>query len=89
MDIVEGRKSGKVLLTVFFRRSNLLLAFLRERNTARSVTEVFEWLYEILGHERYYCLFPILLTDRGSDFTDSVAIECTEFGEVRSRVFLL
>ena len=67
--------------------SNLMLAFLRDRNTARSVTEVFEWLYETLGHEQYCRLFPIILTDRGSEFTDPVSIECTKFGEVRSRVF--
>ena len=87
IDSVEGRKGGKVLLTVFFRNSNLMLAFLRDRNTARSVTEVFEWLYETLGHEQYCRLFPIILTDRGSEFTDPVSIECTKFGEIRSRVF--
>ena len=87
IDSVEGRKGGKVLLTVFFRNSNLMLAFLRDRNTARSVTEVFELLYETLGHEQYCRLFPIILTDRGSEFTDPVSIECTKFGEIRSRVF--
>ena len=87
IDSVEGRKGGKVLLTVFFRNSNLMLAFLRDRNTARSVTEVFEWLYNILGHEQYCRLLPIILTDRGSEFTDPVSIECTKFGEIRSRVF--
>ena len=76
-----------MLLTVFFRNSNLMLAFLRDRNTARSVTEVFEWLYETLGHEQYCSLFPILLTDRGSEFTDPVSIECTTWGEIRSRIF--
>ena len=34
MDTVEGRKGGKVLLTVSFCNSNLMLAFLQERNTA-------------------------------------------------------
>lgn len=87
IDSVERRKGGKVLLTVFFRNSNLMLAFLRGRNTARSVTEVFEWLYETLGHEQYCRLFPIILTDRGSEFTDPVSIECTKLGEIRSRVF--
>ena len=87
IDSVEGRKGGKVLMTVFFRNSNLMLAFLRDRNSARSVTEVFEWLYETLGHEQYFRLFPIILTDRGSEFTDPVSIECTKFGEIRSRVF--
>ena len=87
IDTVEGRKGGKVLLTIFFRNSNLMLAFLRDRNTARSVTEIFEWLYRTLGHELYCRMFPVILTDRGSEFTDPLAIECTEYGEIRSHVF--
>lgn len=87
IDTVEGRKGGKVLLTVFFRNSDLMLAFLWERNTAWSVTVVFEWLYETLGHEQYCRLFSIILTDRGSEFIDPVSIECIASGEVRSRIF--
>jgi len=87
IDTVEGQKGGKVLLTVFFTNSNLMLAFLRERNTARSVSEVFDWLYSTLGHEMYCRMFPIILTDRGSEFTNPVAIECTQTGEIRSRVY--
>lgn len=87
IDSVEGRKGGKVLLTIYFRNSNIMLAYIRNRNTARSVTEVFEWLYSLLGHDLYCRMFPVILTDRGSEFTDPVAIECTEYGEIRSRVF--
>ena len=29
MDSVEGRKGGKVLLTIYFRNSSLMLAFIR------------------------------------------------------------
>ena len=28
-----------------------MLAFIRDNNTAKSVTEIFDWLYEQLGHE--------------------------------------
>ena len=45
MDSVEGRKGGKVLLTIYFRNSSLMLAFIRDNNTAKSVTEIFDWLY--------------------------------------------
>ena len=51
MDSVEGRKGGKVLLTIYFRNSSLMLAFIRDNNTAKSVTEIFDWLYEQLRHE--------------------------------------
>ena len=87
MDSVEGRKGGKVLLTLFFRNCNLMLAYIRDTNTARSVTEIIEELYEKLGRETFCRLFPVILTDRGSEFTDPVSLECDEWGEVRTRLF--
>ena len=87
MDSVEGRKGGKVLLTLFFRNCNLMLAYIRDTNTARSVTEIIEELYEKLGRETCCRLFPVILTDRGSEFTDPVSLECDEWGEVRTRLF--
>lgn len=87
MDSVEGRKGGKVLLTLFFRNCNLMVAYIRDTNTARSVTEIFQELYESLGRETFCRLFPIILTDRGSEFTDPVSLECDEWGKVRTRVF--
>lgn len=65
MDSVEGRKGGKVLLTIYFRNSSLMLAFIRDNNTAKSVTEIFDWLYEQLRHEVFTSLFWVILTDRG------------------------
>ena len=84
---MEGRKGGKVLLTLFFRNCNLMLAYIRDTNTARSVTEIIEELYEKLGRETFCRLFPVILTDRGSEFTDPVSLECDEWGEVRTRLF--
>lgn len=88
MDSVVGRKGGKVLLTIFFCNCDLQMMFLRERNTAASVTAIFKQLRETLGVERYKNMFPIILTDRGSEFTDPSAIEIDpETGEMLSRVF--
>lgn len=80
MDTVEGKRGGKVLLTLFFRNCNLMLAYIRETNTARSVTEVIDNLYLDLGRETFCRLFPVILTDRGSEFTDPVSLECDEWG---------
>lgn len=87
MDSVIGRKGGKVLLTICFRNSNLLLAFLRDSNTARSVSDVMNDLYLRLGPDMYKKLFPVILADRGSEFTNPTAIECDANGELRSRMF--
>lgn len=87
MDSVEGRKGGKVILTIYFRDSSLMLAFIRDANTAKSVTEVFNQLYELLGHEAFTHLFQVILTDRGSEFTNPLSIEFNENGERRTHLF--
>ena len=81
MDSVVGKQNcGKVLLTIFFRNCSVILAFLRDANTARSVADIIDGLYKRLGHKLCCELFPIILTDRGSEFTNPSAIECTEWG---------
>ena len=87
MDSVEGRKGGKVFLTIYFRNSSLMLAFIRDTNTAKSVTALFNQLYEILGHEAFTHLFQVIITDRGSEFTNPLAIEFNENGNRRTRLF--
>lgn len=87
MDTVIGRKGGKVLLTVFLSNCNLLLGFLRDTNTARSVQSVFDELDAILGRETYCELFPVILTDRGGEFSNPTTIERGRDGELRSLVF--
>lgn len=88
MDSVEGTKdSTKVLLTVHFTSCNFMLAFLRDANTARSVTDIFNRLDEILGRDAFCRLFPVILTDRGSEFTDPSSIEVDEDGVYRTRIF--
>ena len=87
MDSVIGRKGGKVLLTMFFRSSNLILAFLRNDNTARTVQEVIDWLYDSLGKDIYCNLFPVILTDRGGEFSNPTAIERDADDKLRSLVF--
>jgi len=88
MDSVESsRDSSKVLLTIHFCSCNLMLAFLREANTARSVTDIFNMLDKKLGRDDFCRLFPVILTDRGSEFTDPLSIECDSNGEIRTRIF--
>jgi len=43
MDTVEGKRGGKVLLTLFFTGTSVLLAFLRDHNTAKSVNSNFQF----------------------------------------------
>ena len=88
MDSVEGKRdSTKVLLTLFFRNSTCMLAFMRDANTARSVTEIINDLYDCLGRDQFCKMFQVILTDRGSEFTDPAAIEFDKDGNRRTYVF--
>jgi len=53
MDTVEGKRGGKVILTIFFRNCGLQLGFLRDRNTSASVTEVFQKLRTVLTGDEF------------------------------------
>ncbi len=63
MDSVIGSKGGKCLLTIHFVDTSLMLAFLRDANTSKSVTDIFEMLYDKLGKPLFKKLFPVILTD--------------------------
>lgn len=87
MDTVEGRRGGKVLLTIFFTQSDLMLLYLRDHNTSQSVIDVFNTLYENLGRETFCRLFPVILTDNGSEFSNPNAIEYDASGQPRTKLF--
>ena len=87
MDSVEGRKGGKVFMTMYFKNCSLMLTFIRDTNTARTITDQINYLYETLGHDTFVNLFPVIITDRGSEFTDPLSIEFTSDKVRRTRVF--
>ena len=86
IDSVIGRVGGKVLLTVNFDCCGLMLAFLRDRNDAKSVVDIFDSLEERLGGDLFRRLFPVVLTDNGSEFTAPSELE-RDGGGPRTRVF--
>ena len=88
MDTVEGEKGGKVILTLHFVQAQFMLGFLRDRNDARSVREVFDGLTGLLGLRTFQELFPVILTDNGSEFSDPAALEKDPAtGQQRTRIF--
>lgn len=75
MDTVEGIKGGKVLLTLLFRKTKLMLIFLLDKKNKECVSKKFYLLKELLGIELYKSLFQVILTDNGSEFFNPLAIE--------------
>ena len=88
MDTVEGIKGGKVLLTLHFVNCSFMLTFIRENNDAQSIIDIFNLLEELLGIENFKKLFPVILTDNGSEFSNPLEIEFSnKTGEQRTKIF--
>ena len=81
--VLPCQEGSKVFLTLFWPQAQFLLVFLREHNTARSVTDIFDWLNALLGPDTFMRLFPVILTDNGSEFSNPNALEQSS----RTRVF--
>lgn len=87
MDSVEGKKGGKVLLTIHFVDTSFMLMFLRDANDAKSVTECFKMVYDFVGPDEFKKLFPVILTDNGSEFSNPDSIEKINSEEKLTNVF--
>lgn len=76
MDTVHSsRESKKTLLTFFFRKEKLFLAFLMSRCTKGAVRLIFDRLEKRLGTYGFLSLFEYILTDRGVEFGDPDSLE--------------
>lgn len=88
IDTVEGIKGGKVLLTIHFVNCSFMLAFLREHNDAQSVINTFNSIEDELKIDLFKKLFPVILTDNGSEFSNPLEIEFSrKTGERRTQIF--
>lgn len=87
MDTVEGRKGGKVFLTLFFCNCSIMLIFLLEHPTQLEVKRVFDYLENTLGTKLFKKLFPVILTDNGSEFKNPTILEKNADGKERTKIF--
>ena len=87
LDSVEGKKGGKVLLTIHFVKCEMMFAFLRDSNTAQTVIDVFNAIQAGIGLKGFQEVFLLLLADNGSEFSDPRAIEFDADGNRRTRMF--
>jgi len=87
LDSVEGKKGGKVLLTIHFVKAEMMLAILRDHNDSQSVINVFDRFYLELRPDRFMNLFRLCLADNGSEFSNPKAIEFDMQGNRRTHLF--
>lgn len=81
-DSVIGSIGGKALLTLHFPQAEFMFAFLRDRNTAASVKEVFIKIRKAIGERDTHRLFQLILADNGSEFSDPSSIEMITGGRM-------
>lgn len=88
MDTVHSsRESKKTILTFFFTKEKLFLAFLMNRCTEGAVHLVFDRLERRMGTYEFLSVFEYLLTDRGSEFGDPEALETGIDGIQRTSIY--
>ena len=88
MDTVHSAVgSSKTLLTFFFTREKLFLAFLMNRNTEGSVRLVLDRLEKRFGTFDFLTLFEYILTDRGAEFGDPDFLETGVTGIQRTNIY--
>ena len=87
MDTVEGKKGESVLLTLLWRSTNFMIAVKLDQKDSDSVSIFFAYLKGYLGYENFHYLFPIILTDNGSEFFNPKEIENNGNHVYPTRVF--
>ena len=85
--VLSAVGSSKTLLTFFFTREKLFLAFLMNRNTEGSVRLVLDRLEKRFGTFDFLTLFEYILTDRGAEFGDPDSLETGVTGIQRTNIY--
>ncbi len=85
--VISAKGSLKCLLTFCFPDTELFLAFLLQRCTEGAVRAVFDRLQKELDDYDFVTLFHTILTDRGAEFGDPLALEVDKTGFVRSSIY--
>ena len=88
MDTVyNDENNGPFIQTFKFVSAGVLFAVYQESKTALSMKAGVDLLEEILGREIFRKYVHILLTDRGSEFSNAEGMEMSADGTRRTRVF--
>jgi len=87
MDTVIGTIGGKVLQTIYWRKENLMIGFLLDNKEMSGTAKTFDDLEERLGREVFSEMFPVVLTDNGSEFANPDLFEYSKDGSRRMKLF--
>lgn len=74
-DTVEGKKGGKVILTLNIIQYEVMFMFLIDQQTSNEVSNKIKMIQNILGKELYSKIFKCTLLDRGKEFNEPNVFE--------------
>ena len=89
MDTVIGKfEDKKCIMTLFFRKSKLMLMFLIKKYKPTEVVKIFNNIKKSIGNDMFKELFEVILTDNGWEFSKPDNIEFdSETGEKLINIF--
>ena len=89
MDCVKGKKNEKAtLLTLTIPSLSFQLAFIMDSQTTEAVINTLNKIETSLGYELFNQIFPVILTDNGSEFADISGMETScVTGKQRTKIF--
>lgn len=88
MDTVVGCEgSHKVFLTLYFRSCKLMLIYLLPDKSTESVKKVFDHLEEKITTLGFCNTFPVILTDRGFEFSKPNVLESGIDNVIRTSIY--
>jgi len=87
MDTLYNDPSGPYIQTLHFRKTSLMIGFLHSERTCDSMSSTFNRLQSLLGNDLFSALFPVILTDRGSEFIKFKLFELDANGQQRLSLF--
>ena len=85
--LYNNGSSGPFLQTFKFVRAGILFAIYHEEKTALSMKQGIDLLESILGTKLFQKYVHVLLTDRGTEFSDAEGMETSPDGTRRTRVY--
>lgn len=89
MDTVIGKfEDKKCIMTLYFRKSKLMLMFLIKKYKPSEVTKIFNLIKNLIGEDLFKIMFEVILTDNGWEFSKPEDIEFNyETGEKLVNIF--
>ena len=88
MDTVYNDPSGPYIQTFLFEGTNFMIGFIHQEKTATSMANTLDDLEKLLGEDTFTNLFPLILTDRGPEFSKPELFEfSSKTGEMRLNIF--